>query len=140
MRPVEKNLILAGADCAALDATAARLMGFDPRRIGYLAECAERGLGRIEESRIELAGDDAPFGWGFTVGDNLASRVGDLLWFGALRRVQNLFFRTPLVHAFAAGSHLYHDEWWWRRHGRRRMARLERESAWGRLFASYEPR
>lgn len=139
MRPVEKGLLLAGSDCAALDATAARLMGFDPRRIPYLAECAERGLGRIEETAIELVGDDVPFGWGFTVGDNLASRFGDLLWFGALQRLQNFFFRTPLVRVFVAGSHVYHDEWWWRRHGRRRMERLERDSAWGRHFAGYAP-
>lgn len=139
MRPVEKSVLLASADCVALDATAARLMGFDPRRIDYLRESAERGLGRIEEADIELAGDQVPFGWGFTVGDNLASRFGDLLWFGALQRLQNLFFRTPLVRVFAAGSHVYHDEWWWKRHGRPRMARLERDSAWGRLFANYRP-
>ncbi len=139
MRPVEKSVILASADCVALDATAARLMGFDPRAIGYLADCAERGLGHLDAARIELVGDDVPFGWGFSVGDNLASRFGDVLWFGALQRLQNLFFRTPLVRVFAAGSHLYHDEWWWRRHGRARMARLARESAWGRLFADYAP-
>lgn len=137
MRPVEKGLLLAGGDCVALDATAARLMGFDPRRIPYLRESAERGLGKIEESDIELVGDEVPFGWGFTVGDNLASRFGDLLWFGALQRLQNLFFRTPLVRVFSAGSHVYHDEWWWKRHGRKRMAQLERESEWGRLFANY---
>ncbi len=140
MRPVEKNLLLASADCVALDATAARLMGFAPERIGYLAESAERGLGVLEESRIELCGDEVAFGWGFDVGDNLASRFGDLLWFGALQRLQKLFFRTPLVRLFSAGSHLYHDEWWWRRHGRARMARIARESGWGRLFAAYEPR
>jgi uncharacterized protein (DUF362 family) len=140
MRPVEKGLLLASADCVALDATAARLMGFAPERIGYLRESAERGLGVLEASQIDLAGDEVAFGWGFSVGDNLASRFGDLLWFGALQRLQNLFFRTPLVRVFSAGSHLYHDEWWWRRHGRRRMAAVARDSAWGRLFAGYAPR
>lgn len=140
MRPVEKGLLLASADCVALDATAARLMGFEPLRLDYLRESAERGLGEVDAARIELVGDDVEFGWGFSVGDNLVSRVGDLMWFGALRRLQNFFFRTPLVHLFSAGSHVYHDEWWWRRHGARRMARLARESAWGRLFAGYRPR
>jgi uncharacterized protein (DUF362 family) len=140
MIPVEKNLLLASSDCVALDATAARLMGFAPERIGYLTESAARGLGVLDASRIELVGDDVPFGWGFSVGDNLASRFGDLLWFGALQRLQNLFFRTPLVRVFTAGSHVYHDEWWWKRHGRRRMERVARESGWGRLFADYAPR
>lgn len=140
MIPVEKSLLLASADCVALDATAARLMGFAPERIGYLRESAERGLGALDASGIDLVGDQAEFGWGFSVGDNLASRFGDLMWFGALRRLQHLFFRTPLVRVFSAGSHLYHDEWWWRRHGRRRMAQLARSSGWGRLFAGYAPR
>ncbi len=139
-RPVRKDLFVAGADPVAVDATAARLMGFDPMEIGYLRECAERELGVVDETAIELVGDDVPFGWGFTVGDNLASRVGDLLWFGPLRRIQNLFFRTPLVRLFVAGSHVYHDEWWWRRKGRPRMERLWRDDPWGRLLAAYAPR
>ena len=140
MRPVEKNVLIASADPVAMDAVAARLMGFDPLRIELFRECARRGLGAVEEADIERVGDDVPGGWGFRVGDNLASRVGDLLWFGALKGIQALFFRTPLVRVFVTGSHLYHDEWWWRRHGRRRMERLRRESAWGRLFETYEPR
>lgn len=137
LRPVDKSLFLASADCVALDAVAARLMGFDPWDIGYLRECGERGLGAVAAADIELVGDGEPGGWGFTVGDNLVSHAGDLLWFGALQRAQNLFFRTPLVHLFIAASHVYHDLWWWRRHGRRRMAELERSSAWARLFARW---
>jgi uncharacterized protein (DUF362 family) len=140
MIPVEKNLFIASADSVAMDAVAARLMGFDPYGIGYLRECAERGLGAVDEADIELVGDDVVGGWGFSVGDNLASRFGDVMWFGALQRLQNLFFHTPLVHLFSAGSHLFHDEWWWRRHGRKRMAKVAEESQWGRLFADYRPR
>lgn len=140
MRPVEKSLILASADPVALDAVSARLMGFEPRRIGYLRECAERGLGSVDAADIELRGDEVAGGWGFEVGDNLASRAGDLLWFGALRRLQHLCFRTPLVHLFIAASFLYHDCWWWPVHGRPRMARLRRASPWARLLAAYEPR
>ncbi|HEX9795028.1 MAG TPA: DUF362 domain-containing protein [Planctomycetota bacterium] len=139
MRPVEKSVLLASADPVAIDAVAARLMGFEPAQIDYLRECGERGLGAVAAEDIDLAGDDVEAGWGFSVGDNLASRAGDLLWFGALKGIQNLFFRTPLVRVFIAGSALYHDEWWWRRHGRKRMARVARESAWGRLFADYAP-
>lgn len=146
MMPVEKNLLIASSDCVAMDAVAARLMGFDPYEVGYLRECSERGLGAVDVADIELVGDDVEGsdgvggGWGFSVGDNLASRFGDVLWFGALQRIQNFFFHTPLVHVFSAGSHLYHDEWWWKRKGRKRMAKVARDTQWGRLFADYAPR
>lgn len=139
MFPIEKNLFIASADSVAMDAVAARLMGFDPYGIGYLRESAERGLGAVDINDIELVGDDVEGNWGFTVGDNFASRIGDVLWFGALQRLQNLFFHTPLVHVFSAGSHVFHDEWWWKRHGRKRMAKVAEETQWGRLFADYRP-
>ncbi|KAA3605065.1 MAG: DUF362 domain-containing protein [Planctomycetota bacterium] len=139
MQPVEKNLLIASADPVAMDAVAARLMGFDPWEIELFQECASRDLGAVDEKDIDLVGDEVDFGWGFEVGDNLASSVGDPLWFGAFKGLQYLMFRTPLVRFFVAGSHVYHDEYWWRRHGRRRMAKVATESQWGRLFASYRP-
>jgi len=140
MFPIEKNLFIASSDSVAMDAVAARLMGFDPYEIGYLRESAERGLGAVDENDIELVGDDIEGNWGFSVGDNFASRVGDVMWFGALKRIQNLFFHTPLVHLFTAGSHVFHDEWWWKRHGRKRMAKVAEAPQWGRLFADYRPK
>ena len=70
----------------------------------------------------------------------LTSSVKDAVRLGALRGIQNLFFHTPLVRLFITGSHVYHDSWWWKRHGRKRMARVARETQWGRLFADYAPR
>src|SRR5687767_2965850 len=48
------NLILASADQVAIDAIAAKIMGFDPLAIPYLRMCDERGLGvaRSEERRV----------------------------------------------------------------------------------------
>ena len=140
MRPVQKDILIASADPVAMDAVAARLMGFDPEQIGYLKECGERGLGAVAEEDIEIVGDDFEFGWGFSVGDNLASRFGDVMWFGALQRLQNLFFRTPLVKLFITGSHVYHDEWWWKRHGKKRMREAAKETPWGALFEDYRPK
>lgn len=140
MQPVEKNLLIASADPVAMDAVAARLMGFDPLNIELFQECQKRGLGAVEEKDIEIVGDDFEFGWGFSVGDNLASSVGDQLWFGAFKGLQYLMFRTPIVKLFVAGSHIYHDEWWWRRHGRKRMDKVAATSQWGKLFADYRPK
>lgn len=55
--PVELNIILAGRDSLAVDATIARLMGFKPEKLSILKIAHERGLGEIED--IEIVGDAA---------------------------------------------------------------------------------
>ncbi len=138
MIPEIKNVILASADQVAIDAVAAKMMGFDPMSLTYIRMAHEQGLGvgRIEE--IELVGDDIKEErWGFRVGDNGASRVGDLLWFGPLKRFQKLFFQTPMVKVFIFGSEFYHDYYRWPRKDRATFEQWKRETAWGKLFESY---
>jgi uncharacterized protein (DUF362 family) len=50
------GLILIGPNCPAVDATVARIMGFQPGNIGYLA-LADGRLGPISDSRIEQRGE-----------------------------------------------------------------------------------
>ena len=139
MSPAVKNVMLASGDQVAIDAVAARMMGFDPMAIPYLRMAHEDGLGVADPSRIEIAGDAAAAGerWGFTVGDNAASRVGDVMWFGPLRPFQKLFFHTPLVKVFVVGSEVYHDLYRWPVKDRRVFDAWRRNTAWGRLFESY---
>ena len=138
MRPVVKSLILASADQVAIDAVAARMMGFDPLGIEYLRVAHEDGLGTGDPREIDCVGDDVSGeSWGFRVGDNGASLIGNLLWFSPLKRFQKLFFRTPLVHAFILGSEVYHDYYRWPLRDRRIFERWKRDTAWGRLFAQY---
>jgi len=93
-------------------------------------------VGDVRE--IEVVGEDvSEVNFHFKVRLHFASRVGRLLWFTPLARIQSLFFKTPLVHAFIWGSSVYHDHYWWPRHGRRRMAEVAK-SPWGRLFEAYE--
>jgi len=54
-RPVQMDTIIAGSDVVATDATACRVMGFDPRRVDHIRMAYERGLGEIEE--ITVVGD-----------------------------------------------------------------------------------
>jgi uncharacterized protein (DUF362 family) len=138
MVPVEKDYMLAGADSVAIDAVAAKMMGFDPMSIPYIRMAHEDGLGvgRVEE--IEIVGEDiSDVNFGFTVGDNLASKVGDFMWFGPLRSVQKLFFRTPLVYFFVFGSFFYHDYIWWPLKGKKVQMLKARNTKWGKLFESY---
>ena len=94
------------------------------------------GVGRFEE--IEVRGEDiSALNFGFKVGDNLASRFGDLFWFGPLRGMQKLLFRTPLFSLFVFGSYFYHDRIWWPFVGRRIMEVIEANTVWGKLFTEY---
>jgi uncharacterized protein (DUF362 family) len=55
-RPREMGLIAMGADLVAVDSTCARLIGFDPAKIMYLAEGAKY-LGNLDERRIDHRGE-----------------------------------------------------------------------------------
>ncbi len=134
MRPHQKDVILASADQVAIDAVAAKMMGFDPLSIMYIKLAHDEGLGVGDPREIEIVGDDiSNESWGFSVGDNMASRVGDLLWFSPLKSLQKLFFHTPLVHIFVAGSFIYHDYVWYPIFSRNPVEKF-RQSIWGKMF------
>ncbi|MBP1685753.1 MAG: hypothetical protein H6Q33_1896 [Deltaproteobacteria bacterium] len=138
MFPVVKNLILASADQVAIDAVAAKMMGFDPMSIKYINLAHNAGLGTGKPEEIEIVGEDVSReNWHFHVGDNLASRVGDLLWFSPLKRIQNFFFRTPLVNVFIFGSEAYHDYFRWPLKDRHTFESWLSGTAWGHLFQQY---
>src|SRR5207244_1990050 len=75
--------------------------------------------------------------WGFTVGDNMASRVGDICWFGPLKGIQKLFFHSPLLHLFVAGSEAYHDWYRWPVKDRWIFERWLKTTTWGKMFDTY---
>jgi len=140
MYPEVKNVILGSGDQVAIDAVAAKLMGFDPLRLPYIRLAHEAGLGVGDPRDIELVGDPdlAQENWRFKVGDNGASRVGDIVWFGPLKPVQNVFMRTPLVNLFVFGSEAYHDYYRWPVRDRRTFESWMIETQWGRLFHQYQ--
>ena len=55
-KPVEMNLMLAGKDLVAVDATCARLIGYDPRETLLTVNAAARGLGVMDSDLIEVVG------------------------------------------------------------------------------------
>jgi hypothetical protein len=140
MRPVIKDVMLASADQVAIDAVAASMMGFDPMSLPYIQLADEQGLGNGRRENIEIVGDTqlADQRWGFSVGDNGASLVGDVMWFGPLKRFQKLFFHTPLVNLFVMGSEAYHDYYRWPLRDKRVFEAWKQETHWGRLFADYQ--
>lgn len=54
--PVEMNLVLAGKDLVAVDATCARLIGYEPEETLLTANAAARGLGVMDEKDINVVG------------------------------------------------------------------------------------
>jgi len=138
MVPVEKDLMLASEDSTAIDAVAAKMMGFEPMELDFIRIAHESGLGigRLEE--IDVRGKDiSRESWGFSVGNNAASFVGNFIWFGPLRPLQRLFFRTPLVYLFVFGSFFYHDFVYWPLKARPQIEAFKKQSKWGRLFDQY---
>ena len=139
MFPEIKNAILGSGDQVAIDAVAAKLMGFDPLTIPYIRLAHDAGLGVGDPREIELVGD-ADLGnenWRFRVGDNGASRVGDIVWFGPLKPVQNVLMRTPLVNVFILGSEVYHDYYRWPARDRGVFESWLANTPWGQMFQEY---
>ena len=145
MTPVVKNLLLASHDQVAIDAVAAKLIGFDPMDVKCirLAHEAGLGVGRIEEMDIIGDLDRADIqktNWDFVVGDNAASKIGDLFWFGPFKPLARLMFQTPMVNAFIMGSFVYHDYIWYPTQGKKVVNKWLQETEWGALFQQYAPR
>ena len=138
MVPRVGNLILASADQVAIDAIAARVMGFDPLTIPYLRMCQERGLGVADPKRIELVGDTdaASLSMGFTTSRSLVIWGDQLIRRGPLRPLKRLLLHSPLAVWAPFASNVYHDLLWYPTIGRARI-RAFASTPWGRLFEAY---
>ena len=139
VRPEVKNVILASADQVAIDAVAAKLMGFDPLGIKYIRMAQEQGLGVGDPSQIVLVGDDVSGeNWGFKVGRNSHSFLAWLAWYGPTRVLQKLILRTPLVIIPTLIGEIEQDYLYWPLKYRRIARRWREGTAWGALFGQYQ--
>jgi len=137
MVPVVKNYLLASADQVAIDATAARMMGFEPMKLDYIRLAHERGLGVGNPSEIEVLGEDIrDVNFGFSVGDTFASCGQKAIYHGWLKPFERLLLRTPIVPWSYLASRLYHDAYWFPCVGRGRVDEIMR-TEWGALFNTY---
>jgi len=140
VKPHDKNIIIASADQVAIDAVAAKVMGFDPMSLPYIAMAHEDKLGVGDPHEIEIVGDESVLkeNWNFQVGANFATGVGKLLWHSPLKIFQQLLFHTPIVHVFVNASAIYHDKSWYPSKGSPVVKNWLDTSPWGKLFAQYE--
>ncbi|MDY6973245.1 MAG: DUF362 domain-containing protein [Thermodesulfobacteriota bacterium] len=138
MVPVEKNYILAGGDPVAVDAIAAKMMGFDPLSLEFIRLAHERGLGVGDPAKIVIAGDDiSHVNFHFSGNQNTLASLGQkMIYHGWLKPFEKLLLQTCLAPWSYAASRLYHDVYWYLFIGKKRIMDME-DTPWGRLFAKY---
>ncbi|MBI2204619.1 MAG: DUF362 domain-containing protein [Candidatus Rokubacteria bacterium] len=138
MIPRIGNLILASADQVAIDAIAAKIMGYDPLGIPYLRMCHERGLGVADPREIEIVGDAdaAALNFKFQTSRSLVIWGDQLIRKGPLRPLKRLLLHSPLMVWAPFASNVYHDWLWYPTVGRSRI-RAFSDTPWGRLFERY---
>ena len=140
MRWHEKNVLIASADQVAIDAVAAKLMGLDPMNLKFirLADEAGLGVGRIKD--IEIVGNNiTEENWQFSVHENtFASKGQKLIYWGPLKPIERFLLRSFLAPLAFIASNIYHNEYWLRFVGRKRI-RAAMNTGWGKLFKQYQP-
>jgi uncharacterized protein (DUF362 family) len=138
MVPHVKNVILASADQVAIDAVAAKLMGFDPLSIRYIRLAHDLGLGCGDARQIRIVGDEsaAEENWHF-VGPfrkmTFAARMQHQIYWGPLKTPIEWSLKTVLAPWAYIASVLYHDSFWYPFKAKAAM-RGVLDSPWGRLF------
>jgi hypothetical protein len=121
----------------AIDAVAAKMMGFDPLSIKFIRMAHEQGLGCGDVREIEVVGEDiSAVNFQFHVADTFASRGQKLIYWGPLKKLEHLLLQTVLAPWSYAASILYHDGYWYNFVGRARV-KAALQTDWGKLFASY---
>ncbi len=142
MIPHVKNVILASSDQVAIDAVAAKLMGFDPLQdIKFVRLAHERGLGCGDVRDIEIVGDPDALkeNWNF-VGPfkkmTFASKMQHKIYWGPLRKPIEWSLKTILAPWAYIASVIYHDSFWYPTH--QKLVHDILHSPWGRLFHNWD--
>jgi len=142
MEPFIGNVILASEDQVAIDAAAAKIMGFEPLDIDYIKMAHERGLGMGDVDQIEIAGMDRrefeTLNFGFRV-----KKSPVIMWDQILRKktanikwLHHLLFYSPVFKTFIFASEFYHDWFWYPTIGKRKIKQFMKTD-WGELFKRY---
>ncbi|MHC4945550.1 MAG: DUF362 domain-containing protein, partial [Planctomycetota bacterium] len=119
MAPYVKNVLLASADQVAIDAVAAKMMGFDPMKdLKFVRLAHEKGLGCGDPGEIEITGDEdaAKENWHFDgpfKKMTFASKMQHKIYWGPLKRPLEWSLKTILAPWAYIASVIYHDSFWY---------------------------
>lgn len=142
MKPRIVNLILASEDPVAIDALAAKIMGFDPMEIPYLKISHDLGLGNADIDQIEIVGmekrDVLKMNFGFKVKKSPIIFFDQLLRKGTknFKRLHKFLFYSSFFKIFILASALYHDYIWYPTIGKYRIWKFM-QTEWGKLWKKY---
>jgi uncharacterized protein (DUF362 family) len=137
MVPKIKNFVLASSDSVAIDAIAAKMMGYNPMEIPYLRMCDEMNLGVANPENIEILGEDiSDVNFGFTTKRSFVIWGDQMLRKGFLRFLEKPLLHSPLIVWAPFASNLYHDYLWYPTIGKKRIREFM-ETEWGKLFQKY---
>jgi uncharacterized protein (DUF362 family) len=141
MVPSVRNVLLASADQVAIDAVAARLMGFDPLSIRYIRLAHDLGLGCGDPRAIRIVGDvdAAAENWHFAGPFRkmtFASRMQHQIYWGPLKKPLEWSLKTVLAPWAYIASVVYHDSFWYPVLAEHKMHDVL-AGPWGRLFQNW---
>ena len=137
MDPKVKGYILASGDSVAIDAVAAKMMGFDPMAIDYIRMATEMGLGCGDIGEIEIVGEDvSEVNFGFRTKKSLVITGDQIIRKGWLRPLEKLLLHSPLLFWAPLASNIYHDWYWYPVRGRRLISEFL-DTDWGELWKTY---
>jgi uncharacterized protein (DUF362 family) len=138
MDPKVKNYILASGDSVAIDAIAAKMMGFDPMSIAYIRMATEMGLGCGDPKEIEVVGEDVSgVNFGFKTKRSLVIAGDQMIRKGWLQPLEKMLLHSPLVVWAPLASTIYHDWYWYPTKGRRIISEYMK-SEWGPVWDKYK--
>ncbi len=141
MTPHIKNVLLASSDQTAIDAVAAKMMGFDPLSIRFIKLAHDLGLGCGDPREIEIVGDTAAAEerWQFVDPKSdltFASKMQHKIYWGGLKKPLEWSLKTWLAPWSYLASVIYHDLYWYPQNGNNRVHEVL-QSDWGRLFHNW---
>lgn len=143
MTPYTGNIILASEDHVAIDAIAAKMMGFDPLKIDYIKIAHDRDLGTGDVDQIEIVGMDRnefdKTNFSFEVSKSPVIKWDQRLRKGTanIKWLHSLLFHSPVFKTFIFASETYHDRIWYPTVGKKNIEEFMK-TEWGKLFEKYE--
>lgn len=143
MEPFSGNVILASEDQVAVDAVAAKIMGFDPMKIDYIKMAHDKGLGLGDVDQIDIVGMEAvdfnKLNFGFQT-----RKSPVITWDQRLRKktmgvkpLHQFLFNSPIFKTFIFASEFYHDRLWYPMTGKKKIDEFKK-TEWGGLFDQYD--
>lgn len=133
----QRDYLLANQDIVALDSVAAKMMGFDYRKIDYLKISEEKKLGIADPKKIKVVGENIDkVNFGFKPADTLASRGQKLIYHRFPSWLEKLLLQTVIAPWSYLASKLYFDVFWYNVIGKPRLKKFL-QSPWGNISKEY---